>query len=202
MSRDFGRGGLNLEGGFEVEERPAAHDLGANLLHEDSPGVNRQLASFGLTPFRTMILFVFAACMLFVSFIMAAVAVGQSNHNHHEYQTFYTEQYEPMQKQMAHLSDHRAPGACLYTSHLPGLYSEKEGGALLGDPLLEFEGHYYQIVGGNWAAFTWADAFMGSWTRCYNGMTGHLATVETKEENAFLLNAMVTNRGYRVHDTA
>ena len=59
------------------------------------------------------------------------------------------------------------------------------GEALYGDPVYEYNGHHYQIVGGNWAQITWRQAEMDAWGRCFGGVPGYLATVDDAAENAF-----------------
>ena len=70
------------------------------------------------------------------------------------------------------------------------------GEALYGDPVYEYNGHHYQIVGGNWAQITWRQAEMDAWGRCFNGVPGYLATVDEAAENAFLLGKMLAHKGF------
>ncbi|KAH8047619.1 hypothetical protein JL720_16040 [Aureococcus anophagefferens] len=67
--------------------------------------------------------------------------------------------------------------------------------ALYGDDVFEFDGHHYQVVGGNWVQETWRGAEQDAWGRCYGG-AGYLATIDSAEENDFLLRKMTTHHGY------
>jgi hypothetical protein len=70
------------------------------------------------------------------------------------------------------------------------------GEALYGDPVFSYEGHHYQIIGGNWAQITWRQAEMDAWGRCFGGVPGYLATVDDAAENAFLLGKMLSHQGF------
>jgi len=70
------------------------------------------------------------------------------------------------------------------------------GQALYGDEVFAYNGHHYQIIGGNWAKLTWKQVEMDAWSRCYGGVPGYLATVDDAAENAFLLNKMTSHQGY------
>jgi len=45
-------------------------------------------------------------------------------------------------------------------------------------------GHYYDVISGNW---TWNSAKTNAESRSYSGMSGHLATITTPEENTFII---------------
>ena len=70
------------------------------------------------------------------------------------------------------------------------------GEALYGDPVYEYNGHHYQVIGGNWAQITWRQAEMDAWGRCFGGVPGYLATVDDAAENAFLLGKMLAHQGF------
>ena len=70
------------------------------------------------------------------------------------------------------------------------------GEALYGDPVYEYNGHHYQIVGGNWAQITWRQAEMDAWGRCFGGVPGSLATVEDAAVNALVLGKMLAHQGF------
>lgn len=74
--------------------------------------------------------------------------------------------------------------------------------ALYGDDVFEFDGHHYQIVGGDWAKMTWRGAEQDAWGRCYNRKPGYLASIDSQEENDFLTNKMVAHGGYKYGDEA
>ena len=61
---------------------------------------------------------------------------------------------------------------------------------LFGADPIEHNGHYYQLVGGSFASMTWFESLLDATHRCHNGHTGYLATIESKEENDFLLRTM------------
>ena len=74
--------------------------------------------------------------------------------------------------------------------------------ALYGDDVYEFDGHHYQVVGGNWVQMTWRASEQDAWGRCYGGAPGYLATVDSAEENLFLLQKMQQHHGYAVGNEA
>lgn len=74
--------------------------------------------------------------------------------------------------------------------------------ALYGDDVFEFDGHHYQIVGGDWVQMTWRASEQDAWGRCYGGAPGYLATVDSAEENLFLLQKMQNHHGYRIGNEA
>lgn len=70
------------------------------------------------------------------------------------------------------------------------------GAALYGDDVFAYNGHHYQIIGGNWVKMTWKAAEMDAWSRCYNGKPGYLASVDDAAENAFLVAKMTGHGGF------
>lgn len=59
---------------------------------------------------------------------------------------------------------------------------------LFGSPIKEHNGHYYQLIGGGtFASLTWFDAMHDAASRCHNGVNGYLTSIQSREENDFLL---------------
>lgn len=73
---------------------------------------------------------------------------------------------------------------------------------LYGDEAVSFAGHHYQIVGGNWVSITWRAAEQDAWGRCFNGKPGYLASIESDEENDFLLSKLTNHAGFQLGDQA
>jgi len=71
------------------------------------------------------------------------------------------------------------------------------GNYYFGDPVFEYNGHSYQLIGDivhynitnpHGAGFSFFDALAHSRSRCVGGKPGYLASIESEEENAFLAN--------------
>lgn len=71
------------------------------------------------------------------------------------------------------------------------------GNYYFGDPVFEFNGHSYQLIGDivhynitnpHGGGFSFFDALAHSRSRCVGGKPGYLASIESEEENTFLAN--------------
>mmetsp|Transcript_15651 Transcript_15651/g.31909 ORF Transcript_15651/g.31909 Transcript_15651/m.31909 type:complete len:306 (+) Transcript_15651:53-970(+) len=67
---------------------------------------------------------------------------------------------------------------------------------LFGEPVTAHNGHYYQLIGGSFASLTWMDAFHDAVHRCHNGHTGYLASIQSMEENNFILQLIKESKTY------
>ena len=56
--------------------------------------------------------------------------------------------------------------------------------------------HHYQIIGGSWAAITWHQAHADAQTRCFEGVQGHLVSIESGLENDWLEAKVMENPSY------
>ncbi|KAH8043935.1 hypothetical protein JL721_12993 [Aureococcus anophagefferens] len=74
-------------------------------------------------------------------------------------------------------------------THHMALYMEY----VYGDDVFEFDGHHYQVVGGNWVQETWRGAEQDAWGRCYGGAARHS---HHRRRGERLLRKMTTHHGY------
>ena len=77
-----------------------------------------------------------------------------------------------------------------------GMDCSKVGDLLFGDKVHSHNGHHYQLIGDTSSHITWMQAFHDSLHRCHNGHSGYLATVESREENDFLLGLVKQHSTY------
>lgn len=70
------------------------------------------------------------------------------------------------------------------------------GDLLFGEPVHEFKGHYYQLVGDASSSITWMEAFHDSLHRCHNGHPGYMVAIQSKEENDFILQLIKNSHTY------
>lgn len=70
------------------------------------------------------------------------------------------------------------------------------GDVLWGDPVMSYNGHYYQVIGGPDVEMTWMQAYMDARSRCYNGEQGYLANIGSQEENDFIFVKLQTNERF------
>lgn len=120
-----------------------------------------------------------------LTFIIACAAMGKANDNARRIDD--VDVYSPPQESSGSWWDERCA---------------QLGTALYGDDAQLFEGHHYQIVGGDWAYITFREAESDAWSRCYGGVPGHLASIESAGENEFLRNLLIDAAGYAYGDTA
>ncbi|KAJ8605374.1 hypothetical protein CTAYLR_002379 [Chrysophaeum taylorii] len=121
----------------------------------------------------------------FISFVIACCAMSQANKN----------------KAKIHSSSSSSSSSLSHYNHYASR-CEMFPNLLYGDDVISFEGHHYQVIGGNWAKITWRTAEQDAWSRCYDGAPGYLATIESEEENAYLQSQLVYHHGYQVEDQA
>mmetsp|Transcript_8647 Transcript_8647/g.22038 ORF Transcript_8647/g.22038 Transcript_8647/m.22038 type:complete len:267 (-) Transcript_8647:248-1048(-) len=123
----------------------------------------------------------------FVAFVIACCAMSQANKNKSD------------------ISSSSSSSSTSTSSSSDWVWTERceyYGDLLYGIPTVEYEGHHYQIVGGNWAKITWRDAEQDAWWRCYQGKPGYLASINSQEENDFLVNELKNDHGYATDDQA
>lgn len=85
-----------------------------------------------------------------------------------------------------------------YYAHRCEIYGDR----LYGDIVYEFEGHSYQLIGGNWAKLMWREAEQDAWGRCYKNSPGYLASIDSADENNFLQGILLGHPGYKFGDVA
>lgn len=71
---------------------------------------------------------------------------------------------------------------------------------LWGDPIHEYNGHYYQVVGSSTGTLNWPEAVRDANSRCYNGHSGYLAIIGDKLEDDFLYELWQNHSAFTTDD--
>jgi len=125
----------------------------------------------------------------FITFVIACTAMSKANQN---------------EKDISNIHTGGGGGGDLESEYVDYWYSRCQdiGTALYGDDVYTYNGHHYQVIGGDWAQMTWRDAEYDSWGRCFNGQPGYLATIGSADENDYLRQKLISHHGFQTSDSA
>lgn len=126
----------------------------------------------------------------FVVFVIACCAMSQANKN---------------KQKISNLSSSSSSSSTKTSGGHASMWADRcsrYGNRLYGSPVIEWDGHHYQIIGGNWAKITWREAEQDSWGRCYQGSPGYLASINSEAENKFLMSSLIAANGFEYGDVA
>lgn len=125
----------------------------------------------------------------FIAFVIACSAMSQANKN---------------KSKISSSSSSSSPSPSFESSLDDFWYNRcrNAGDLLYGTDIIEYKGHHYQILGGNWAQITWHSAQQDAWYRCYKGSPGYLASINSADENEYLAQHLRDNDGFVQGDSA